>query len=218
VPARTASSASSPPRTRSGSAPTAGIPPASGASRWSRITPAASTTVDRPGRTASPSRSTATAATPSLSSTGTAVAAATGSPPRTSTPRRAGTTPSNPPRRGSCRCCDRCGGYLEDLRTLARDLRETDGEDTEEQQPVARRVTRPTEAIDAAITDGLEGQADAADEHVTAAIGHLEDGIEVLLDPEAAGYGDAAITVLVRRLRTAIGRAETARATALADR
>ena len=107
--------------------------------------------------------------------------------------------------------------YLVDVRSLATDLREADDGDTTERGPVARRVTRAIEAVDAAIADALERQTAAANEHVTEAIGHLAEAVDVLLDPETGGYSDAAITVLVRRLRTAIGRAETARSTGLAD-
>jgi len=107
---------------------------------------------------------------------------------------------------------------LQDLRDLAGALRETDDAQTPERDAVRRRLFRAIESVEAAIADAEEGVADAANEHVTATIGHLEDAEDAVLAASSDTYGDAAVTVLVRRIRTAIGRAETARTTELAGR
>ncbi len=106
--------------------------------------------------------------------------------------------------------------HLVDLRALAADLRASDEPQTPERQPVERRLFRAIESVEGAIADAEEGEAGAANEHVTAAIGALEEAIDGVLAADSETYGDAPVTLLVRRLRTAIGRAETARATELA--
>jgi hypothetical protein len=119
---------------------------------------------------------------------------------------------------GTLSLLDALRAFLVDLRRLATELRDPDDEETVEQRPVDKRIARAIESIDAAIETANAGEPDAADEQITEAIDQLEAGIDFLRGSDTTGYSDAAITLLVRRLRTGIARAETARSAEFADR
>jgi hypothetical protein len=98
------------------------------------------------------------------------------------------------------------------LRDLAGELAAADGGGKE----VLDRLSRAREEAAAAASISARGEADAANEHLSAVVSILEEILDILASERQDGYSDAAVAALVPRVRAAIDRAEEAIETELA--
>ena len=106
-----------------------------------------------------------------------------------------------------------------DIVDLVRSLREdadddgdtdVDGDTTDETDPLTDRLSRAREEAAAATRTAERGDAEGANERLSAAVSSLEEALELLASGRVREYDDADAAALEPRIEGVIGRAETA--------